>query len=127
MSGILRFERFACSSSAPTIHSPYPYFGLAFLCSRLRIPRDQSQFPVPVTATAILSQKVVLLLANLINQTLPGPLPTMPDQNSQNTLPAINALRFLSFVFSRAYALSATLIQQWSRIYLQGRRALHPT
>ena len=44
----------------------------------------------------------------------------MPSQNNQNTFRIINALWFLSLVFSLACALSATLIQQWSRIYLQG-------
>ena len=47
MSGILRFERFACSSPAPTIHSPYPYFGLAFSLQS----SPHSSRPVPNSQT----------------------------------------------------------------------------
>ncbi|KAH9170660.1 hypothetical protein EDB89DRAFT_2071695 [Lactarius sanguifluus] len=70
------------------------------------------------TATAILTAQAVELLARSANETVPDP----PDFPSNNHTPflIINALWFLSLVFSLACALSATLIQQWSRIYLQG-------
>ncbi|KAH8983869.1 hypothetical protein EDB92DRAFT_1951269 [Lactarius akahatsu] len=47
-----------------------------------------------------------------------GSFPLSP--NGQTPFLIINALWFLSLIFSLACALSATLIQQWSRIYLQG-------
>ena len=40
--------------------------------------------------------------------------------NSHRAYLIINALWFLSLAFSLACALAATLVQQWSRIYLQG-------
>jgi len=46
----------------------------------------------------------------------------MPSQNSQTAFLIINALWFLSLGFSLSCALAATLIQQWSRTYLQGTK-----
>ena len=68
----------------------------------------------------MLSQQLVQLLAKSTHLTPTDPSPAMPSQNSQKSFRIINALWFLSLVFSLACALSATLIQQWSRIYLQG-------
>jgi hypothetical protein len=42
------------------------------------------------------------------------------QQNSPTAYLIINALWFLSLAFSLACALAATLVQQWSRAYLQG-------
>ncbi|KAI0295902.1 hypothetical protein B0F90DRAFT_1927374 [Multifurca ochricompacta] len=71
------------------------------------------------TANANLTAQVVTLLARSTNQDNP-PLPSMPYPNSQTAYLIINALWFLSLVFSLTCALAATLVQQWSRIYLQG-------
>ncbi|KAH9038139.1 hypothetical protein EDB84DRAFT_1577455 [Lactarius hengduanensis] len=71
------------------------------------------------TATAILTAQAVELLARSVGEAAPTP-PNLPSPNSHTPFLIINALWFLSLVFSLACALSATLIQQWSRIYLQG-------
>lgn len=44
----------------------------------------------------------------------------MPSPNSYTAYLIINALWFLSLSFSLTCALAATLVQQWSRTYLQG-------
>jgi hypothetical protein len=44
----------------------------------------------------------------------------MPSQNSHTAFLIINALWFSSLTFSLMCALGATLVQQWSRTYLQG-------
>jgi Family of unknown function (DUF6535) len=44
----------------------------------------------------------------------------LASSNSYQASLIINALWFLSLAFSLACALAATLVQQWSRIYLQG-------
>lgn len=75
--------------------------------------------PDASTATANIIAQVATLLANSTNQPLPS-LPPIPSPNSHTAFLIINALWFLSLVFSLACALSATLIQQWSRVYLQG-------
>ncbi|KAF8274672.1 hypothetical protein EI94DRAFT_474860 [Lactarius quietus] len=79
----------------------------------------QALQPDPGTATAILTQQMVNLTANATHQNIPPP-PLMPSENSYNAYLIINALWFLSLFFSLACALSATLVQQWSRIYLLG-------
>ena len=79
----------------------------------------QALQPDPGTATASLTQQVVNLLANSTHQDTPTP-PPMPSPNSYTAYLIINSLWFLSLFFSLACALSATLVQQWSRIYLQG-------
>lgn len=79
----------------------------------------QALQPDPGTATAILTQQVVNLTANSTHQAIPSP-PDMPSPNTYTPYLIINALWSLSLIFSLACALSATLIQQWSRIYLQG-------
>ena len=82
--GILMFARFFFLSTHKPLKLPMFLSGLisavvsAFLAT-------SSQFPDPAYATAILSQQFVLLLANSTNQSLPGPLPTIPSQNSQKT------------------------------------------
>ncbi|KAH9015257.1 hypothetical protein EDB83DRAFT_2208858, partial [Lactarius deliciosus] len=63
------------------------------------------------TATAILTAQAVELLARSANEAVPKP-PELPS-NSHTPFLIINALWFLSLVFSLACALSATLIQQW--------------
>ena len=62
---------------------------------------------------------MVGLTANATHQTIPTP-PPMPNLNSYHAYLIINVLWSLSLIFSLACACSATLIQQWSRIYLQG-------
>jgi Family of unknown function (DUF6535) len=44
----------------------------------------------------------------------------LPSPNSRTAYLIINALWFLSLAFALACALAATLVQQWSRTYLQG-------
>lgn len=44
----------------------------------------------------------------------------LPAPNSPTAYFIINALWFLSLAFSLSCALAATLVQQWSRTYLQG-------
>jgi hypothetical protein len=55
---------------------------------------------------------------------LPKPQPGVPTNdanlNSHTAYVIINSLWFLSLAFSLACALAATLVQQWSRTYLQG-------
>lgn len=79
----------------------------------------QALQPDPGTVTAILTQQLVNLTANANHQDIPTP-PTPPTPNSYHAYLIINALWSLSLIFSLACACSATLIQQWSRIYLQG-------
>ncbi|KAH9055498.1 hypothetical protein EDB87DRAFT_1567296, partial [Lactarius vividus] len=79
--------------------------------------------PNAATVTANLAAQTLAVLANSTNNhnyILPdeGNFPLSLNNNTPFLI--INALWFLSLVFSLACALSATLVQQWSRIYLQG-------
>lgn len=60
-------------------------------------------------------QVVTILSANQS-----APTPQLPAPNSHTAFLIINAFWFLSLAFSLACALAATLVQQWSRTYLQG-------
>jgi Family of unknown function (DUF6535) len=71
------------------------------------------------TANTNLTAQVAILLARSTNQSDPV-LPPMPSQNSYPAYLVINALWFLSLSFSLMSACTATLVQQWSRTYLQG-------
>lgn len=62
---------------------------------------------------------LITLLARSSNQNEPE-LPKLPTTNNLNAYLVINALWFLSLFFSLMCALAATLVQQWSRMYLQG-------
>ena len=120
MDGILIFVRSTCSSSAHTTHLSYPILQSGLFSAVVStFLANSSQFPDPATATAILTSQTLTLLANSTNQSLPN-VPDLPTQNSLKAYRIINSLWFLSLVFSLACALSATLVQQWSRIYLQG-------
>ena len=66
-----------------------------------------------------MTAQIAFILARSTNQ--PDPvLPQMPSQNSRTAYLVINALWFLSLSFSLTSAITATLVQQWSRTYLQG-------
>jgi hypothetical protein len=56
--------------------------------------------------------------SNLTHQS--EPVTPLPNQNSHTAYLIINAFWFLSLAFSLTCALAATLVQQWSRTYLQG-------
>ncbi|KAI0287306.1 hypothetical protein BC826DRAFT_972305 [Russula brevipes] len=71
------------------------------------------------SANTNLTAQVAILLARSTNQTDPV-LPPMPTPNSQTAYLTINVLWFLSLTCSLLCALAATLVQQWSRTYLQG-------
>ncbi|KAI9454698.1 hypothetical protein F5148DRAFT_1228629 [Russula earlei] len=58
--------------------------------------------------------QVAIILARSTNQIDPV-LPPMPTQNSQTAYLVINAFWFLSLAFSLTCAITATLVQQWSR------------
>lgn len=69
--------------------------------------------------TANLTAQVVTILSRSTNQ--PEPVtPRLPAPNSYTAYLIINAFWFLSLAFSLTCALAATLVQQWSRTYLQG-------
>jgi hypothetical protein len=79
------------------------------------------------TITANLTAQVVTILSRSTNQSepatpqLPGKrLPGLPAQNSHTAYRIINAFWFLSLAFSLTCVLATTLVQQWSRTYLQG-------
>jgi hypothetical protein len=117
MDGILIFVRSACSFFST--HSPLilPQSGL-FSAVVSTFLANSSQYPDPTIAIAILTSQTNTLLANSNNQPLPSIL--VPSQNSYTAYLIINSLWFLSLVFSLTCALCATLVQQWSRVYLQG-------
>ncbi|KAH9973415.1 hypothetical protein BJV74DRAFT_782726, partial [Russula compacta] len=75
--------------------------------------------PDPGSVNANLTAQLAIILARSVNST-DLVLPQMPSQNSQTANLTINALWFFSLVFSLLCALAATLVQQWSRTYLQG-------
>lgn len=75
--------------------------------------------PDPASVNANLTAQVAIILARSVNSS-DLVLPQMPSPNSQTANLTINALWFFSLVFSLLCALAATLVQQWSRIYLQG-------
>jgi Family of unknown function (DUF6535) len=64
------------------------------------------------------------IAAILTNQSEPVAFLTsqLPPQNSHTAYLIINAFWFLSLAFSLICALAATLVQQWSRTYLQGTK-----
>jgi hypothetical protein len=64
--------------------------------------------------------QVVTILSRSTNQSEPFVTPQLPAPNSHTAYLIINSFWFLSLVFSLACALAATLVQQWSRTYLQG-------
>ncbi len=65
---------------------------------------------------------IATILARSTNQfeLEPVPPPQLPSPNSHKAYLIINGFWFLSLAFSLACALAATLVQQWSRTYLQG-------
>jgi hypothetical protein len=71
------------------------------------------------SANVNLTAQIAIILARSTNQTDPV-LPPTPSQNSRTAYLIINALWFLSLSFSLTCAITATLVQQWSRTYLQG-------
>ncbi|KAI0059244.1 hypothetical protein BV25DRAFT_1809502, partial [Artomyces pyxidatus] len=79
----------------------------------------QKQTPDP---SAILLSQVTALLAQLSNTTQPT-VPPLVQKNSITAPLWINCLWFLSLFCSLSCALAATLVQQWSRTYLQGTDA----
>jgi hypothetical protein len=78
--------------------------------------------PDLLTINANLTAQVVTILFHSTNQSEPvtPQLPELPAPNSHTAYLIINAFWFLSLAFSLACALAATLVQQWSRTYLQG-------
>ncbi|KAH9985125.1 hypothetical protein BJV77DRAFT_952059 [Russula vinacea] len=78
------------------------------------------------TINAQLTARVATILANPTNQSNLSDIVTsqlvaqLPAPNSPTAYFIINALWFLSLAFSLSCALAATLVQQWSRTYLQG-------
>jgi Family of unknown function (DUF6535) len=72
------------------------------------------------TITANLTAQVVTILARSTNQSELEPVTPQLPTNSHTAYLIINAFWFLSLAFSLACALAATLVQQWSRTYLQG-------
>ena len=71
------------------------------------------------TINANLTAQIVTILSRSTNQTEPV-IPNLPTLNSYSTYLIIDAFWFLSLAFSLICALAATLVQQWSRAYLQG-------
>ncbi|TFY82745.1 hypothetical protein EWM64_g1276 [Hericium alpestre] len=69
-------------------------------------------------------QALVTISAQLANASthVPAVSPNLVSQDPKGngTMIAINVLWFLSLVFSLSCALGATLVQQWSRTYIQG-------
>lgn len=75
--------------------------------------------PDPSVVNANLTAQVVTILSRSTNQSEPV-TPQLPAPNSHTAYLIINAFWFLSLAFSLTCALAATLVQQWSRTYLQG-------
>jgi len=71
---------------------------------------------------ANLTAQIATNLSRSANQSEPvtPQLPALPAPNSHTAYRIINAFWFLSLAFSLTCALAATLVQQWSRTYLQG-------
>lgn len=75
--------------------------------------------PDVLTINANLTAQVVTILSRSTNQS-ELVTPQLPAPNSHTAYLIINAFWFLSLAFSLTCALAATLVQQWSRTYLQG-------
>jgi len=71
------------------------------------------------TINANLTAQVATILARSTNQSEPV-TPQLPAPNSHTAYLIIDGFWFLSLAFSLSCALAATLVQQWSRTYLQG-------
>lgn len=122
MDGILIFvSGFFSQSPSSLVHEePFLKSGLfSAIVTAFLIDSYKSLQPDFATVNTNLTAQVAIILARSTNQTEPV-LPQLPSQNSYMAYLIINALWFLSLSFSLACALAATLVQQWSRTYLQG-------
>jgi hypothetical protein len=121
MDGILIFVRFHIHID-PFIYllSHFRQSGLfsAVVTAFLIVSYPALQPDVP-SINANLTAQVAIILARSANQSEPV-TPQLPAPNSRTAYLIINAFWFLSLAFSLTCALAATLVQQWSRTYLQG-------
>jgi hypothetical protein len=126
MDGILIFVGFHIDLLPSCLLKPFLQSGLfsAVVTAFLIISYPGLQ-PDVATINANLTAQVGIILAQSANQSgqvnqLQELQNRLPPQNSRRAYLIINALWFLSLAFGLACALAATLVQQWSRTYLQG-------
>lgn len=127
MDGILIFVGFHIHLLPSCLLTDFLQSGLfsAVVTAFLIISYPNLQPDVPVIS-ANLTAQVAILLAESTNQSdsqtrhLQSLQNQLPSPNSHTAYLIINALWFLSLAFGLACALAATLVQQWSRTYLQG-------
>lgn len=120
MDGILIFVRIAIFINNSTIVDRHDLQAGLFSASvtAFIVESYKNLQPDPDNTSLILLTKITQQLAEIsagaqVNSTIPLP------PNVQSTAVRVNTYWFLSLVFGLACALAATLVQQWSRNYLQ--------